>query len=336
MRNRRSLFEVLNKTPPIQSYEKKSGGLFGWRRRQSEPPLMVAEALTEEEAAAELAAQRAVRNEAERAKRERLEAKYAKKAAKKAAKAAAREAAKKAVADVVAAQGEPGAKAPLFRFVAGRLVISLNSAACVAVAAVFCVLLLGSYSLGHRSVGPWGPSELAAMTKGSPDGGMVADSNDSNRESVGEASASAEDPDLSMLLRPPPTRGPSAMANQPVSIESDGPPRTPEAAKANYLAVEFFRITREQSGEDLKKELDDVRRFLAKQNIKTFARRSPKGFSLYASKGFSPANDNRKQREAFRRKVEELGKLYRKSGGRYQFKGCYFVSYAQATSGKPA
>lgn len=297
---------------------------------------MVAEPLTEEEAAAELAAQRAAGLEAERIKREKLEAKYARKAAKKAAKAAAREAAKKAVSDVIKTQGEPGVKVPLFRFVAGHMLFSLNTTACVIVAAVFCVSLLGAYSLGRQSLDSWSGAGLAAKKKGSlpRDGGVVLDLGDSGPVVMANEPASSEDSDLSKLLQPPPSV--DATSNQPGQMASNGPPRTPEAAKSNYLAVEFFRITREDSSEDLKKELDDVRRFLAKQNIETFARRHPKGFSLYAAKGFPPSKEYKAQREAFRTKVEELGKLYRQSGGRYQFKGCYFVSYAKATSGKPA
>jgi hypothetical protein len=41
------------------------------------------------------------------------------------------------------------------------------------------------------------------------------------------------------------------------------------------------------------------------------------------------------EREAFRRRIEELGTEYRRAGGLYQFKGCLFVSYSSTRVGDP-
>jgi hypothetical protein len=127
------------------------------------------------------------------------------------------------------------------------------------------------------------------------------------------------------------------VANQPLagSKETNKPvvPNLPE--NLNYLQVESFRISRDRSGEQLARDVTEVRQFLAEKGVRTFARRKSNGYVLFAEQGFEPGKEAATTRETFRRRMESLGLEYRKAGGLYQFKGCLFVSYASTQTGDP-
>ncbi len=342
MRGRQSLFDVLSRAP--QTERGSRSGRKPWFRRRSPnafAPIGVAEPLTEEEAAVELAAERAAREDADRLKREKRESKLALKAAKRAAKAQARiaalETARQTAARMTARGPRDGRRPPSVSVAGGRLFLSLSSAWCMVGAACVCVLLIGAFSLGRRSAGAVGGSGL-------PPAAALSDDSMTRlavelESPAGRAEAPAEKPheraDLSALLRPPGAMDSSAKANQPATIASASMGASPEASKMNYLVVQEFLVTREKSSEQLAQELDDARRFLGSHGVETFARRLSKGFRLCAGQGFAPGKDQEPLRENFRRRIEQLGRAYRSGGGLYDFRGCFFMDYERATSGKP-
>ena len=354
MKGRRSLFEVINKTPQIHSTTRSSSR--GWLKRSSNgpSPLHVTEALTEEEALSEIRAQEVAREEEKRAvqakldeKRARLEAKREEKAARKAAKRVARERAKKTAAEAVASFGGPQPRVGPIRIVGGRLILAFNTTVCLVVAAAVCVLMLGSYSLGRRSAAEGlGPelSKAAAIRNGRQasdrNTGVFLGLQDRGRDEKNET-VRLENADLTYLLEPPPARQVTgfqagAKANQPVRLSDNGPSPTSDGPKLNYLEIQFFEVTRDVSRKELKNDLENARRFLLERGVQTFARWHPdRGYLLYAAEGLPPSKKYKTQREHLRRRIEQLGRAYRQAGGRYLFKGCYFVNQERAASGRP-
>lgn len=345
MRSRPNLFEVINREPR-QPGPRSLPGLSRWLRRADNDamPPIVAEPLTEEQATAELAAQHAAAQEAERARQQaiqekqdrieaRREAKEARKEARRLAKQAARE--KHTEAD------DLNIAAPILRLLPGRLVLSLNTASCIIIAAGVCSLAIGAYSLGRRAARDPGAelSTAAAIKNGdAPTDGVAAlvPGLGNNQKSAARPSAIG-DPDLSALLSKPGSASNSeARANRPAAVATGPSGPAAKAARLNYLQIESFPKTRNQSKQQLRADVEKVRRFLADRGIKTFARELPRSYVLLAAQGFKPSGDTRTQREAFQRKISRLGQEYRRTGGRYEFRGCFFVSYAKATAGHPA
>jgi hypothetical protein len=220
----------------------------------------------------------------------------------------------------------------------GRLNISMSTATCVAVAGFVCVVMLGSYSVGRRYSGV--PNTLppaAAVTQRStpastspllPIAVEEQNSKKSNQTSVR--------PDLSFLLQPPGKTALTVAPNKPARVmpESNDKP-VGVAENLFYLQIESFRISRDRNGDQLLKDVEAVRKYLASQGVDTIARRRSNGFVLFGKEGFSLAKDQAQNREAFRKKIERLGQEYRRSGGLYQFKGCLFVNFATTKAGDP-
>jgi hypothetical protein len=311
-----SLFEVMSKAPQVQDPERRPG-LFGWRRRSRESASpMVAEALTEEEAAAEMEAHRV------------QEAKHAAEAPKVEPD--------QAVSPVI-----PWVR--VFRRVLEiRRKVSLSTVGCLAVAASVCLLTLGAYSLGRRSA-------IGAKGRGLPSVAAVRNVADVSRspllpgargrstESSRSSAAYPSDPDLSELLRQPPAKYTGTVVpNRPASVGTQTAEGGVPAEKLNYLQIESFRVTREQNGEQLRRDLADARTFLAARGVETFARDLGNGYVLFAKQGFPTGQDYEARREELRRKIEQYGREYRRSGGSYQFRGCFFVSHSRSRAGRPA
>jgi hypothetical protein len=333
-----SLFEVMNKAPQVQ-YPSSRRSWFVKKEPETGKPRMpaVAQALTEEEAAAELAGQKAA-----------TERRAQEKAAKKAEKLARKEAIKKAKDAARAARdieksntANKTPEARSLRLIGGRVVVSFNTVAMLVTAAVICVLMLATYSLGRRAMGakPGGTlAPAAAVTKSpAPTPLLPSLAKKSEKEKPARREEATQNPDLSHLLQKPPAR------QQEAGVVANGTPKPVEepadeaaAAKLNYLQIESFLITRERSGEMVAKDLEDARRFLDERGVKTEARRHSNGYVLYSSQGFSPDKESAKQRTAFRKKIEALGQEYRRTGGAYEFKGCDFVGYGKTKQGRPA
>ncbi len=333
MKSRPSLFEAINKAPQTHDSARRGGVSRLWRRTEGASAVpVVAEAMTEEEAASELAARRETTEAEARAKAAKLQAKQERKASKQAARQAAREAA----ARLDAACGGPTAEPRLFRLTQGRLVLSFNTAGCIVAAACVCLVALGSYGLGARSARDRRVPELAAKVggdRGLAAGGLLPLSDEGSSRGDVDLAAHQGDADLSELLKSPAERMAAVTPNQPASVAAAVAGGLSPAL--NYLEVQYFQITRDMSSEDLAADVADARRFLGEHGVATFASRHPKGFLLYAAEGYPMASGAKGRRQAFVRKIESLGQAYRRAGGRYSFKGCYFVSHARATSGQP-
>jgi hypothetical protein len=335
-----NLFEVMNKAPQVQ-YPTARRNWFA--RKPAETTNMrvptVAQALTEEEAAAELAGQKA-------AAEQRARAKAAKKAERLAAKEAARQAKDAAKAARAAAKSSSASQAPgdhAVRIAGGRVVVSFNTVVTLVTAAAVCVVMLGAYSLGRRSsgtdsTGKLAPAAAIARTgEQSPTPLLPSLAKPQDKAKPARREEAPQNADLSHLLQEPPARQPEA------GVVANGSPKPAEepadeaaAAKLNYLQIESFRITRDRSGEVVAKDLEEARKFLAERGVKTIARQHANGYVLYSAQGFPPDKDAARQRDTFRKKIEALGQEYRRTGGAYGFKGCDFVGYANTRAGRPA
>ncbi len=308
-----------------------------WRRRVDHSVVpTVAEPLTEEEAANEL---NALKEQAGRS-----EAAKAAKARRRQEKAAKREAKRnKAAARLSREPDVPGGRPA--GGVGRRPLLSLNTVTCIATTAVLCIVMLGVYSLGRRSIQQDDGSELrpaAAINhprerSRSP---LLPPERETNGSSnrVADRQMSTADPDLSRLLEKPPAKEkPVVGANLPAraATETTESEETSAAARLNYLQIESFLITRDRSGELVAEDLTDVQRFLGEHGVETVARRHSNGFGLYSMRGFSPGREFESDREAFRKHVEALGREYRQSGGLYEFRGCMYVSYSRTRAGRP-
>lgn len=215
--------------------------------------------------------------------------------------------------------------APPLRFSEGRLLISLNTIGCVVAAAALCIVALASYSAGRRTAlenprtAP--PVPLAAATNP-----LLPPHSDKPSPSRKTREEMMNNVDLSQLLAPPPVK----QAAPPPAV----PPQTKPAAAnrpstlaqkpVQCLRIESFLLGRGVRRSDVRGELEDVRRFLASRGVESQAREVSNGFVLYSLK--TVASPRTADAVEFRRQVERFGKEYRRSGGRYEFKGCDFVS----------
>ena len=359
----------MSKAPQGQQVLPRRTGWF-WRPQTSPPSLMVAQPLTEEEAAAELEALRQADEASKRPAEEALRAKEETRRAKEEARRT-REGARRAEAQakreektrrteelrrakenqptmrsVVSRDAPPAER--VVRFAAQRLMLSLGTVGCVVAAAGICVLMLGAYSLGRRSAPEAarnGMPPAAAVVNG--ENGTVRtpllpmqEKPQADVRTSHEKQPAASNPDLSELLKVPAARRANLVApNQPAAVAKPAPappPSGPAPETLNYLQIESFNVTRYRSGDQLKEDLDAVRAFLDQRGVKTTARRLGNGYVLFSERGFPPGSQHEAQRAAFRKQVEDLGKEYRRSGGLYEFKSPLFVSHAASRGGQPA
>ncbi len=346
---RGTLFEVMNKAPQGQVVRRRPS-LFPWRRVQKTVGPIVAEPLTEEEAAAELAARREAELAAIRARQEaaqkreaarqaRLEEKRLKQESRRLRRAAeVQQLRQYAASNLDSSSGSPWRPPVLWS--RGRLLLSLSNTGCAVCIASISLLLVGAYSLGrHRAEGNRGTNGVTsvAAVNSHLQSPLVAD-----RPAEKPALKSVPtNPDLSELLKAPAARRETpVVANQPAAVSTTPPGLgesavSPDREKLNYLQIESFRITRERSGEQLREDVAAVRAFLAARGVQTVARRLSNGYVLFSEQGFPPGPEHESARAAFRRKIDELGKEYRAAGGDYRFKDPLFVSYGVTQTGQP-
>lgn len=338
MKGRPSLFEVMNKAPETSGNVAPRNSGRWWHRESggaAEGPVqIVAEALTEEQAAEELAAQAAVVEEAEREKSSRDAEKQARREAKRAERAALRSAAVEFVRTRLAL----GDAAPIVERSGDRVVVSINLTGGLIAAALLCVVFVGVYLAGQRAGANPGSAKLveaAALTNAAE----TASKAGVDKRPVRVARRRQSPPDLTGLTT---GRGEtrdaasSVRANQPASVLNRLPEDEPGAERLNYLAIQWFDF----SGRKRDEVLDDVRavqQFLADRGVETVARKVSGGVHLYTRKGYLMADEHRSERQAFQRQVAEYGKSYRRQGGQglYEWTDCYFVSYGHATKGEP-
>lgn len=359
-RKNASLFEAMSKAPQnVEPAPARAPAAAFWRRvRQPQAPaMMVAEPLTEEEAQAELAAQRAVREEIDRRERDETAAREAERDARrkiaqeqKEARQRAKHAAKQARAAAKVADAKSQSRPlgptqdevyyPFLRAMRGRLVVTLNSMTALFVAVAVAAVGMGGYFLGHRvsDGGSQGTSQttLAGIlpTDGSssespqaPFPSMMLDPDAHPKKPPAQPPTT---PELHKLLAPrkpvasPPVIEASAevaggvRANAPVSLSID--------ANLNYLQIETFLIGGDETPERVRADLDSVRKYLAERGVRTIAKKQARSYVLFSTEGFPKGPSGASARGAFAARIESLGRAYRRSGGRYEFKNCYFVA----------
>lgn len=314
----------MSKAPQTRPAQRAGGlKLFSRKREASENLPMVAVPLTEQEALAELAA---MREAEDRRRREQI--------AERAAREAREEREAAPPVDVSAPEPECAAGTPWFAYSSGRVSLSLGGAGMFAVAGAMCGLVIVGYSFGRRPGAAQGPlSKVAAVTNKSPASESVHE-----KAAPAQTSPAPVSGDLAELLKQPSIRPPAGAvkANQPARTAAGPVAGAIQPEDMNYLQIESFLITRERSGDEVAQDLAAARRFLAERGVRTFARRRSNAFLLYAEQGFPPSRESAGERDRFRRRIEQLGQEFRTVGGRYQFKGCLFVSYAHTKTGDPA
>jgi len=344
-RNRKKtavLFEAMSKVPQSQS-EVRRGGL-SWLRRSADEntaPILVAEALTEEDAALELAREQSQRD-ADQAERDRIErerescaeAKRAERERKRAERRARKESRR---ADRrQQAEAGPDAAMPPVRIGRGRIILSLGTVSCVSVVAGIASMVLAGYAVGRRSGRH--PGQLAKIA------GIAGDSDktrspllpptDRPAERSAHRAEVMDDPDLSELLKPPPTVQPRGITpNKPARAAPDDPRAAEADTSLNYLQIESFLVNRFNSMKQVRSQLSQARAFLAERGIETVARTRSSGFVLLSKQGIRTGSKFERQRRQLQQRIEALGREYRRAGGRYEFRGCYFVNHAEAHRG---
>lgn len=337
----------MNKAPQGQVVRQRPS-VFPWRRVQQTVGPIVAEPLTEDEAAAEMAAHREAEQAARRAQEETIRQRVEARQTRAEQKRLKGEARRRRQAERVQQLREYASSSPEPRpgtpwrlpvvLSRGRLLFSVGTAGCAVLIASTCLLMLGAYSLGRRSEA--GTRSLGLTTAAAVKSGAQSPLLPDQTPPAISTKPPLSNPDLSELLKVPAARRESGVtANQPASVAT-APPAAESAASSdreslNYLQIESFRITRDRSSEQLREDVATAKAFLATRGVKTFARRLSNGYVLFGEQGFPPGPEYEAQRAAFRKKIDDLGKEYRAAGGDYRFKDPLFVSYSITKTGQP-
>jgi len=341
MKGRPSLFEVMNKAPEASGpVEQHSRGKW-WQRNKAEqgPVQVIAEALTEEEAAEALAAEAEAMADAAREAQTREEARAAKKAERKAARAAMRQSILGSLRDRIP---DLEGTAPVVHREDGRVLISMSNRGGVATVAALLAILLGVFFVGRYTAGGGDPAMVQAAAEangGAKTGEMAAAGIDRYRTPENRSyrreplPPTARDPRREAA--PAGTGQPSVRANAGASIGTE--PDTAAAAdqNLNFLEIQWFDPRRHGGYPETIKHVREIQQFLADHGVKTFARRWGGGVVLRSPVGFPTSDDFSAEREAFRSKIAGYGRKYREAGGLYDWHDCLFVGSERAEAGQP-
>lgn len=226
------------------------------------------------------------------------------------------------------------AHAPI-RVAGSRVHISLGTVGCMVVAASVCLVAIAAYSMGRRGAG--GTSrEIPALAVNPANPNLnPAPSAEPPRTRIEQRLGDAE---LTRLLQAPPTKTP---ADQPAPSKTTPAAAKPEPANPqnqagkplHYLHIDTFRYGRGSSRADVLAELQDVQRFLAARGVASTYRDTGKEFILLGSHAVTGIRDA--DAVQYHARIEQYGREYRKAGGRYEFKGCFWRSES-TIPGKPA
>lgn len=357
-----TLFEAMSRAPITQP-PARPRGLLNWKKAPapSGPSMMVAEPLTEEQAAQALAAEQAERDRIDLENRARDEARAAQRAEKQ-ARRAERKALRAAAAQQRRARREEIRRQRQERLTKepfkgacidrGRLLLALDGPGLVLAAAGLCLAVIGAYTAGQRlsSKGGEPPSKVAALLKN--EGPPSSPSQPGAPQTRPEVSptlpapvaaltgnpATAPDSEMLRLVSPPPARQkPQAAANpkERLSIQDNHPADAPR--RVNHFLIESFPMGRDTSPARVLADVAHARKFLADQGIRTVGKRLQTVVRLYSEQTFEVGSDPQleREREKFRKKIEALGLEYRRQGGNYRFQGCDFVSASFFKNGQP-
>lgn len=215
-----------------------------------------------------------------------------------------------------------------------RVHISLGTVGCMVVAATVCIVALGAYSMGRRNSGVAG-REIPALAVNSAN--PMINPNAAAEPAKTRIEERLGDAELTRLLQAPATKPPAAqpIPAKSIPVPTNTAPATPAAAgkPLHYLHIDTFRYGRGSSRSDVLAELQDVRRFLAARGVASTYRDTGKEFILLGSLAVTGTKDANAVQ--YRSRVEQYGREYRKAGGRYEFKGCFWRSES-TIPGKPA
>ncbi len=236
-----------------------------------------------------------------------------------------------------AGSGAPGevGRTPIASLSNGRLMLSLGTVGCMAAAAFVCVVALAGYSAGRRAAGV--PAAASALEAVRPARNPLLSSQRPAGPPAGtRVERESGDADLARLMESPAVRAvspPPAAPRSAERAEQGGAAAAPARASANrpgtigvrplqFLQIESFRGAKGSARPDVLAEVRDVRRFLSQRGVETKCRETTGGFVLVSARGFEPRSPEMRE---FQRKIEQYGREYRRSGGRYEFKGCFFI-----------
>jgi len=209
------------------------------------------------------------------------------------------------------------------RVVGSRVEFSLGSVGCMVVAASFCVALLAAYSTGRRSAasGEQG-RDVAALAKAASNPMIQGAAVDATPQRT-QVEQRVGDVDLSRLMQAPSAKieKPSEPVRPPAAAVAK---EQPGAKPLHFLHIESFRYGSAAGRADVAAELQDVRKFLKSRGVETVCRDTGKEFVLLGAAGVAGI----KEADAvqFKTRIEQYGREYRKAGGRYEFKGCFWRS----------
>src|SRR5262249_28642184 len=130
---------------------------------------------------------------------------------------------------------------------------------------------------------------------------------------------------LSRLMQPPPP--PPEAIEKPTSaakLEAATAKPAATAKSLHYLQIESFRVSHGGSRGDVLAEMQDARKFLKSRGIDTAIRDTGKEFILISTTGVVGIKDP--DAVQLKTRIEQFGREYRKAGGRYEFKGCFWRS----------
>lgn len=215
-----------------------------------------------------------------------------------------------------------------------RVHISLGTVGCMVVAASVCVVAIGAYSMGRRSSGVVG-REIPALAVNSAN--PMVNPNSPAEPPKTRIEERLNDAELTRLLQTPAPKAPAAnpIPTRTIIPQANTAQASPQVAgkPLHYLHIDTFRYGRGSSRTDVLAELQDVQRFLAARGVATSYRDTGKEFILLGSQAVTGIKDA--DAVQYRSRIEQYGREYRKAGGRYEFKGCFWRSES-TVPGKPA
>lgn len=220
------------------------------------------------------------------------------------------------------------------RVAGSRVHVSLGTVGCMVVAASVCLVAIGAYSMGRRSAGAVG-REIPALAVNSAN--PMLNPGATAEPAKTRIEERLNDAELTRLLQAPAPKAPAANPIPTRTITPAGNTQQPASQNTgkplHYLHIDTFRYGRGSSRADVLAELQDVQRFLAARGVATTYRDAGKEFILLGSQGVTGIKDA--DAVQYRARIEQYGREYRKAGGRYEFKGCFWRSES-TIPGKPA
>lgn len=208
-------------------------------------------------------------------------------------------------------QHAPDSNGSELRIRDGRVHIALSPVGGVVAAFGVCLVFLVAYAVGKRAAAGSGADVPPTMTAMQSAPASVEPQPTTPVDSAAMAEPSADD-GLERLLTVP---GGNAAEPRPA-------PAQPAAENHKYLWIQSIRAESPAAIAAAKVDAAEIQAFLEREGIPTVVTAVRNGIIISSREGFSDAASAAADRDAFRQRIEQLGRLYRKQGGRYAFNGC--------------